>query len=118
MPTITIRLTEGQKKELELNAAANYQNISEYVISQLFPNTVSSTNSLTHQDILTEVAKLPSGTHFSIPDLFPTTWGTYDNTVSAGRTFRIAEKTMGSAVSQAVTFISKKSGEAAIYRKN
>lgn len=116
MPTISIRLTEDQKSELDRLAAESSQNITEYILSMLFTSD-SSSNLLTHKQILNEIAKLPHGKEFTIPDLFPNTWDTFTNTISVGRTFRIAQKTENSAVNIAVDFVSKKSGSPAVYKK-
>mgnify|MGYP001893934713 CR=1 FL=1 len=84
----------------------------------MFPNTSAKTcNSLTHTEILNRLPKYVSGTLISIPDLFTEDeWSSFDNTVSIGRTFRIAVKNPKSTVGQAVDFVEKRSGYSAVYR--
>ncbi|MGL4449937.1 MAG: hypothetical protein ACRCTZ_01950 [Sarcina sp.] len=119
---LTIRLRKSQKKYLEDEAVKNgFNSVNSYILSILFPEETKNSNrtastSLTHQEILDRLKKYPSGTKISIPELFSSKeWINFDNTVSIGRTFRIAAKNPSSAVSQVVDFFEKRSGYPAVY---
>ena len=92
--------------------------INGYILSQLFGDSVSTNNNLlTHKMILDKLKNYESGTLFNIPELFTKTqWDLFSNTVSVGRTFRIAEKDKNSLVSKKVIFVEKKSGYPAVYK--
>lgn len=116
---LTIRVTKSQRKELESEAQKNgFGSINSYILSLIFPNdNTNNISSLTHEEILNRLQNYSPGTLISIPDLFtPNEWNSFDNTVSIGRTFRIAVKNPKSAVAQAVDFVEKRSGHSAVYR--
>lgn len=117
--TLTLRVTEEQKKEIESAMMKNgFGSINSYILSCVFPNIdTNNSSSLNHQEILNRLQNYESGTLISIPDLFTEDeWKSFDNTVSIGRTFRIAVKNSNSAVAQAVDFVEKRSGHSAVYR--
>lgn len=116
---LTIRVTKSQRKELENEAQKNgFGSINSYILSRIFPNaTTNNHRSLTHQEILNRLQNYAPGTLISIPDLFTEDeWKLFDNTVSIGRTFRIAVKNPNSSVAQAVDFVEKRSGYSAVYK--
>ena len=129
LPVLSIRLSDTQMESLSSVAKENSTTISNIVISKLFPdyNTGNNlSNELSIPDVLKRVKKLESGSLFSIPELFSQPesehstypeWKKYTNTISIGRTFRIASKDQDSAVSELVDFVEKKSGESAVYRR-
>ncbi|GAA0765122.1 hypothetical protein GCM10008908_01180 [Clostridium subterminale] len=119
MPVISIRVTEEQKSELERKVAENnMSSINSYILSCILPNNASTNkNLLTHKMILDKLENYKSGELFNIPELFPKAeWDSFSNTVSVGRTFRLAEKEKNSLVSKKVIFVEKKSGYPAVYK--
>ncbi|MCI6277711.1 MAG: single-stranded DNA-binding protein [Clostridium sp.] len=119
MPVISIRVTEEQKLELERKLSeSNMSSLNSYILSLILPNSVSTNkNLLTHKMILSKLQNYKSGESFNIPELFSKTeWDSFSNTVSVGRTFRLAEKDKNSLVSKKVIFVEKKSGYPAVYK--
>ena len=118
MAIISIRCSDSQEKVLQERAQRNNQTVSEYIFGELFPCVTVSESYLTHAEILKKVDLLQQGELFSIPSLFTSEqWDSFENTVSIGRTFRIAEKKSGNIISDKVKFIEKKSGMAGGYQK-
>lgn len=116
---LTIRLTSCQRKDLEKRTQENgFGSINSYILSLIFPNTiVKNYRHLTHQEILNRLKQYESGSLFDIPSLFTESeWQSFDNTISIGRTFRMASKKSGSNIANAVDFVEKRSGYAAVYR--
>lgn len=96
MATITIRASETQLNELKERAAEKNMTLSEYILTQLFPNDIeidleAVENQLTIARVIHEIkTKVSIGEEFQIPSLFPTEiWQKFTNTVTVGRTFRI-----------------------------
>ena len=124
MATITIRASETQLNELKERAAEKNMTLSEYILTQLFPNDIeidleAAENQLTIARVIHEITtKVSIGEEFQIPSLFPTEiWHKFTNTVTVGRTFRISSKDPQSAVSKVVDFVRKDSGSPAVYRR-
>lgn len=118
MPVISIRLNEQQFKEIQKKMQdEGFDNISNYVETKICSNSKDKENVLTIDEVIKRIKDKEKNSTFSIPSLFTNEeWGSYTNTVSIGRIFRLNSKKPNSRVSKYVEFVGKKKGQAAIYK--
>lgn len=120
MPVISIRVTNEEYAKIISDAANGYNSVSEYAHDILFPESIKSASpsELTQKEVINRIKNTRcKGDLVRIPELFTSEeWGSFSNTITVGRLFRIASKNPDSEVSKIVEFVDKKSGDSAIYR--
>lgn len=118
MPNLTIRLTTVQLEELKKLSSKNKVTITEYILNNTVPHTMS--NNLMLNQIISKALELEQGELFSVKALFSySEWDNFskNSKISSCRRFLKSVKENEYNLANDIEFIKKDSSNLAIYRR-